>query len=77
MAIPAEKTDNANSLLEKLNIAAFGRSRLESIRNDICARCGGSAEEFDDEISKIEFTMSGFCQCCQNIAFAPPIGDIP
>ena len=36
-----------------------------------CVVCAGDASEFKDEISAKEYTISGLCQECQDIAFAP------
>ena len=47
----------------------YGRSRTESIRNNICLDCGGLALEFKDSLSKKEYAISGFCQVCQDKVF--------
>jgi len=36
-----------------------------------CVSCGCHADEFKDDISAKEYTISGLCQECQDIAFAP------
>jgi hypothetical protein len=43
--------------------------RTEHIEADTCVFCGNPATEFDDELSKKEFTISGLCQSCQNKVF--------
>lgn len=34
-----------------------------------CIRCGESANDFRDASMKLEFTVSGLCQKCQDEAF--------
>ena len=36
-----------------------------------CVSCGCHADSFKDDISAKEYTISGLCQECQDIAFAP------
>ena len=67
MAKPAWKSPAMNQALEHM----FKNSRIASIESDTCSNCSGPAEEFTDELSKREFTISGLCQKCQDIAFAP------
>lgn len=47
--------------------------RKATIRGDICVAapigCGGVAKEFRDERSRREYTISGFCQDCQDNMF--------
>ena len=66
MAKPAWKTPAMNQALEHL----FNHPRIASIESDTCSMCGEPAVEFTDELSKREFTISGLCQKCQDIAFA-------
>lgn len=68
MTKPAWKAPAINDFLENL----FPYPRLESIKADKCSRCGKPAVEFKDEISRIEFGISGLCQICQDWIFAPP-----
>ena len=53
----------------------FGRSRVLAIAGKGCVKCGESAVDFRDEISKKEFGISGFCQSCQDDIFGGPDGD--
>ena len=59
----------AENMLEDLSTTHFGRSRKESISQDICVHCGEKATEFTDETSRREFAISGFCQKCQDEVF--------
>jgi hypothetical protein len=46
----------------------------ENIEKGLCANCGekilGESEEFRDEISRVEYTISGMCQKCQDAIFS-------
>ena len=45
---------------------------VERVELGKCPFCGKTVkmEEFDDELSKREFKLSGLCQSCQNKTFA-------
>ena len=62
MAHPTKKSPGDEAFLK----AALGRSRVKTIRADLCVSCGGEANAFKDELSKREYTISGFCQVCQD-----------
>ena len=68
MTKPAWKTNAMNEMLENF----FQNNRIENIKADICVSCGEPATEFSDEVSRREFSISGLCQKCQDIAFAIP-----
>ena len=51
MADPSEKTPAMEQFIDEVSKNAFGRSRTESIRSDVCVLCGGVATEFRDELS--------------------------
>jgi len=72
MAKPAWKASNIRKGLDGVTGIIYGRSASESIKADICVRCGKPAVEFTDEISRVEFGISGLCQKCQDFVFAPP-----
>ena len=67
MATPSVKTPELEALLENLS----GRST--AITADVCLSaplgCGKPVGEFRDECSKREYTISGFCQECQDKVF--------
>lgn len=71
MAEPAPKHPDIEALLEVSSQENFGRSRKQSIEGGICLWCGQSAKEFRDNISRKEYTLSGFCQGCQDKTFLP------
>ena len=51
---------------EETAFRLFGRSRTLAIAGNGCVKCGESAVDFRDEISRKEFGISGFCQSCQD-----------
>lgn len=69
MATPSEKTPEIESLLDSVAQKSFGRTRTESIKQDLCVMCGKEAKEFRDQLSQREFRISGMCQACQDSMF--------
>jgi len=67
MAEPSEKSLEMEAMIDAMN--PFGRSRVDSIRGNICSWCGKPATEFRDDLSRKEYTISGFCQECQDKTF--------
>ena len=67
MAEPTHKSPEMEKLIDAFNLS--GRKRVDSIRQDICTWCGGSAAQFRDSLSRKEYTISGFCQECQDKTF--------
>jgi len=69
MATPSEKNPAIESFLSEI----AGASREETIKADRCLPppigCGGEAKEFNDDLSRKEYTISGLCQKCQNEVF--------
>jgi len=67
MAEPSRKSPEIVKFLDKYT------ERSRSIRTDVCIGppfgCGCKATEFRDAISKKEFSISGLCQCCQDLLF--------
>jgi hypothetical protein len=60
---PAIKSPAIEALLEKMS------GRTTAIKSDTCAWCKKPVGEFHDELSKKEYTISGFCQKCQDKVF--------
>ena len=67
MAEPTVKSVEIENLLQALNPGK--RSRKESIEQNICTWCGEPANKFSDELSQKEYSISGFCQKCQDKTF--------
>ena len=64
MAEPTQKSEQVENML-----LALGIDRRPAIRDGICAKCGNAARRFKDEKSKREYTISGYCQRCQDPVF--------
>jgi len=64
MTTPSDKSPEMAEHLERL----YGRTT--AIKADTCAACQGPVTAFSDELSRTEYTISGLCQTCQDIAFA-------
>ena len=67
MAEPTKKAPEIEKLIDTFNPS--GRKRVDSIKADICSWCGKNVTEFQDEISRREYSISGFCQECQDKTF--------
>ena len=67
MAEPTKKAPEIEGLIDAFNPS--GRKRVNCIKQDICTWCGKPATEFRDELSRREYTISGFCQECQDQVF--------
>ena len=69
MAKPSDKSTEVESFIERM----FSFDRRDYIRQDKCIPkpygCEGPATEFDDDLSRKEYTISGLCQKCQNSVF--------
>lgn len=69
---PSEKSPEINGMLKEI----FGFDREETILSNKCVPppCGCGKDinpetEFSDELSRKEYTISGFCQACQDKVF--------
>ena len=72
MTKPSEKSPQMERDLDKITENVFGRKRTESIQGNVCVTCGGEANEFRDDLSRREYSISGMCQACQNSVFDAP-----
>ena len=63
MATPAPKSPQMEQFLENL----FGRTT--AVLLDYCTICRKPATDFRDDLSRKEYTLSGFCQACQDDFF--------
>ena len=63
MATPSEKSPHMEQFLENL----YGRTT--AILLDYCVICRKPAENFRDELSRKEYTLSGMCNRCQDEVF--------
>lgn len=62
---PSEKSPE----LDKVITEIFGIDRIKTVKANKCVFCGSPAEEFRNEISRREYTISGLCQICQDFTF--------
>ena len=46
-----------------------GMARSDALAQDKCARCGGDAADFRDDASKREYSLTAWCQGCQDHFF--------
>ena len=67
MVKATRKALEIEKLIDAFNLS--GRKRVDSIKADICSWCGKPATEFRDRLSRKEYTISGFCQECQDKTF--------
>jgi len=76
MATPMKRTPEMQATLDKLETTFFGMSNSKAIETNTCVQCHKPATIFNDALSTKEFTISGLCQACQDIAFAPCEDDV-
>ena len=62
---PSFKAPEVDAVLDKI----FGRSRTKSIKDAICIKCEDTDLSFKDELSAIEYSISGLRQPCQDDLF--------
>ena len=62
---PTSKSPEIETALKDLT----GIDRVANIEADRCTRCHGPATGFRDALSEKEYTISGFCQKCQDETF--------
>jgi|6_EtaG_2_1085325.scaffolds.fasta_scaffold451661_1 hypothetical protein len=73
MPMPSEKSDQVENTINAFaQMAGFPRDRHTAILTDQCVSCDREAKEFTDDLSRKEYTISGFCQVCQDSVFGPP-----
>ena len=64
---PSEKSPAIEHFIRQV----FGFDRISAIEDQVCPICGKKVaiDDFKDELSLKEFTISGMCQQCQNGVF--------
>ena len=55
--------------IDDLLTSITGSDRIAAIAGDVCNWCKGGANQFRDEKSRKEYTISGMCQQCQDDTF--------
>ena len=71
---PSNKSEGMEQDIKRM----FGHDRRACIEANVCVPapvgCGGPATEFNDELSRKEYSISGLCQNCQDSVFGKPKG---
>ena len=55
--------------IDALLTSITGKNRQGVVKFKRCMTCDGMANEFTDELSKLEYKISGMCQTCQDKFF--------
>jgi hypothetical protein len=58
--------------IDEILTAISGNDRVASINANICNWCRGDVIGFADDISAVEYGISGLCQKCQDDVFKEP-----
>ena len=61
----ANKTGPLAQLLDSF-APKGGMPRSQALAQQRCAQCAGDATEFKDDISRREYTLTAWCQPCQD-----------
>ena len=67
LATPTVKSKGMETFIDGITPNQLGRRG--SIKANVCSWCGGGASSFKDCLSEKEYTISGFCQECQDKTF--------
>tara|TARA_R110000822_G_scaffold1244_6_gene5556 strand:+ start:352 stop:627 length:276 start_codon:yes stop_codon:yes gene_type:complete len=73
-----QATNKVEAIDKFLTLLNKGGRRQESVSNGKCVCCKASGlteTSFKDALSIKEYTISGMCQKCQDVAFAPQEDD--
>ncbi len=71
--LPSAKDPTLTEFIDNASQLMFGRTRTESIQQNVCVTCGKMATGFSDASSRKEYTISGMCQVCQDETFEEDI----
>jgi hypothetical protein len=75
MVYYTQMMNELDNVKEEMAFKLFGRSRTLAIAGNGCVKCGESAVDFRDELSRKEFGISGLCQPCQDGIFGVEEGE--
>lgn len=64
-----KRAPQMQKLLDNFSQAAFGKTNSGAVKEQVCVICKGPANEFRDELSRREFSISGLCEGCQDSVF--------
>lgn len=62
--------ENRNPALTEMLSELMGTDIEDDIQKGVCTFCGCDAHDFKNEVSKVEYQISGLCQECQDDAFS-------
>lgn len=65
--IPSTKAPEIERLIDSITRSPYGRRG--SITNNLCSWCSQPVTKFRDALSQKEYSISGFCQACQDKTF--------
>ena len=65
----ANPIDDKCPEIESFLTGLTGKDRREIIRADKCATCNNPEMNFQDDLSRREYGISGMCQRCQDEVF--------
>ena len=63
------KTPEMQAYIDSNALISYGRTVSDVLATGDCVACGFPADEFDDEVSRTEYEISGLCQICQDKYF--------
>jgi DNA-directed RNA polymerase subunit RPC12/RpoP len=69
VSLPWEQFEAVKIVLEAAKVANKIKIEMEFGASYICVSCGKTIGPFRDELSEKEFSISGFCQECQDKVF--------
>jgi len=63
-----KKSAERDKLIEALSIfvGTSNLSRRQAHKKSACCKCGGDAKKFKDSVSVKEYSITGWCQTCQD-----------
>ncbi len=64
----SKKVTTKENLIEALSIfvGTSNLSRKQAHIKSACCKCGGDAKKFKDSVSIKEYSITGWCQTCQD-----------
>lgn len=63
------KSNNLDNFVENFSQISYGKSISEVTKKNECMTCNTPNLQFDDELSRNEYWISGLCMDCQNSTF--------
>lgn len=70
--IPIQRSPEMQRAFDQISKALGGETVANAQAEARCHHCKKRITEFRTDVSRREYQISGLCQSCQDIAFAPP-----